>query len=214
LLNADLIENTAPIAHAGTAQSVVECKTAGGALVRLDASTSSDPDGDQLDFAWAAQGITFDDATRPTQSALFPLGTTLVELTVTDGLASNTDQVAVTVLDTLPPELTVSVEPSVLWPPNGRMVDVRVTVRVVDRCDPTASFALVSVASNQSSGQSDDEDVDAAVVGTPDTELRLRATRDGAGIARRYSIIYEGRDRSGNGATATTEIEVPHDLSK
>jgi PKD domain-containing protein len=214
LLNADVIENAPPIARAGAERPVVECTSTDGAVVSLDASASSDPDGDALDYAWAADGIAFGDATSPTPTAAFPLGTTTVSLTVTDGLESSTDEVSVTVVDTSPPEVTLSAQPSTLWPPNGRMVDVHLVVRVIDRCDPMASFVLVSISSNGVSARSRDADLHDADFGSSDTEFLLRATRNGGNLERRYVIAYEGRDRFANASIVTTEISVPHDLAK
>jgi Ca2+-binding RTX toxin-like protein len=91
-----------PVANAGSDQSV-ECTGNGQAMVTLDASASSDPDGDILQYAWAAPGITFADPTGVTTSAVFPLGSTMVTLTVNDGSMEDTDTMTVTVQDTTPP---------------------------------------------------------------------------------------------------------------
>ncbi len=68
--------------------------------------------------------------------ALFPLGLTVVNWTATDesgnvGMASQN----VTIADTIPPELTVEVTPTMLWPPNHKMVSVTATVLATDDCD-------------------------------------------------------------------------------
>ncbi|MCI0479010.1 hypothetical protein L0Y59_00490, partial [Candidatus Uhrbacteria bacterium] len=150
-------------------------------------------------------------ARSPTPAALFPLGATTVRLMVSDGRASSTDEISVTVADTSPPEVTLSTQPSVLWPPNGQMIDVEVMIRVADRCDPSPNFALVSISSNDVTARSDD--VARAEFGTPDTQFLLRARRNGGGV-RRYRIVYEGRDRSANTSIAESEASVPHDLGK
>lgn len=94
--------NTAPVADAGTAQSVLL-----GDTVSLDASGSSDADGDPLTYAWV-----FD--TQPSTSALVDSdisqgggatasftpdaeGTYILLVAVTDGIASDTSTVAITV---------------------------------------------------------------------------------------------------------------------
>ncbi len=75
-------------------------------LVMMDGSDSYDPDGDTLTFTWQAPipwllyGIgCYDDvveAANPTGE--FPVGTTTVSLTVSDGELSDTDSLVVTVL--------------------------------------------------------------------------------------------------------------------
>ena len=100
------VNGQAPVADAGQNQ-IVECTGSGQATVALDASASYDPDGDILQYAWSAPEITFTDPTGKTTTAVFPLGTTTVTLTVKDGSMEATDTVTVVVQDTTPPVLTV-----------------------------------------------------------------------------------------------------------
>ena len=94
--------NSAPIADAGDDQTVDE-----GATVSLDATGSSDPDGDQLGYSWtqtAGPDVQFDVQDTATPSFTAPevdSETTLTfEVSVSDGEASDTDVVNVTVQDT------------------------------------------------------------------------------------------------------------------
>ena len=94
--------NQAPIADAGADQTVDE-----GTTVELDASGSSDPDGDSLSYDWtqtAGTSVSLTDADTATPSFTAPdVGTdeTLgFEVTVSDGEASDSDVVNVTVEDT------------------------------------------------------------------------------------------------------------------
>ena len=57
-------------------------------------------------------------------------------------------------------------------------------------------------------------DVASADVGATDTEILLRAERDGNGPGRTYEIIYAGTDASGNATTARAIVSVPHDLDR
>jgi len=103
--------NSPPVGNAGedkTGEDTVECTSSDGAEVTLDGSGSSDPDGDDLTFAWSATNITFDDAASSTPKATFPLGITTVTLTVTDPSGeSDTDDVDITIEDTIAPLLTI-----------------------------------------------------------------------------------------------------------
>src|SRR5437899_12446067 len=69
--------NHSPVAVAGPNQTV-ECP----AQVTLDASGSSDPDGDVLSYQWSAAGSVL--GTNVTLSGSFSLGTNVVTLKVTD----------------------------------------------------------------------------------------------------------------------------------
>jgi hypothetical protein len=121
---------------------------------------------------------------------------------------------AVTVADTVAPQISATPSADTLWPPNHELVPVTVTVAVTDRCDPSASFELVSVTSNESDdGPGDGDtvaDIQGATIGTPDTAFLLRAERSGQGSGRVYTIVYRATDASGNAALATAYVRVPH----
>jgi hypothetical protein len=120
----------------------------------------------------------------------------------------------VTVADTTAPQISVTLSPEILWPPNHRLVPVTATVAVTDRCDPAVAFQLVSIASNEpDNGGGDGDtigDIQGATVGTPDTSFLLRAERSGRGTGRIYTIVYRAADGSGNSSLATAFVRVPH----
>lgn len=146
---------------------------------------------------------------------LFPLGTTTVTFTAVDsGGARSSCQSAVTVRDTTPPEIRVTLDAYLLWPPDHRMVDIAADVAVSDVCDPRPGFALISITSNEpDDGQGDGSttgDIQEADYGTPDTHFRLRAERSGGGGGRTYSIRYRAYDASGHTTDAVADVIVPH----
>ncbi|PYQ18289.1 MAG: hypothetical protein DMF79_15440, partial [Acidobacteria bacterium] len=145
----------------------------------------------------------------------FPLGTTPVTFTATDASSnSNACGSPVTVQDTLPPLIQVVVSPTVLWPPNHRLVDIEAMVTATDVCDGVPTFVLTSITSNEpDNGQGDGDttdDIQGAAFGTPDTHFQLRAERSGPGSGRVYTIVYTAMDGSGNTAQATALVRVPH----
>jgi hypothetical protein len=104
------VNGNPPVADAGLDQ-IAECTGSGQATVTLDASGSSDPDGDTLQYAWSAPGITFSDPAGETTTAVFPLGTTTVTLVVRDGIYSSEPvNITVTVVDSTPPFLSCPAE--------------------------------------------------------------------------------------------------------
>src|SRR5262249_28971018 len=77
------------------------------------------------------------------------------------------------ILDVAAPTLTVSVSPSVLWPPNHKFQDVTATITVTDNCDPHPTVTLVSITSSEPAtgvlGNGDQgPDIQGADIGTDD----------------------------------------------
>jgi endo-1,4-beta-xylanase len=120
----------------------------------------------------------------------------------------------VTVEDTLPPSLTVSLTPNVLWPPNHKLVTVTATVEAIDGCDPSPAVRLVSIVSNEPDNGTGDGntagDIQGAALGTADFAFELRGERSGPGSGRSYTVTYEAEDASGNTTLAQAIVSVPH----
>ncbi|MHC4791328.1 MAG: HYR domain-containing protein [Planctomycetota bacterium] len=148
--------------------------------------------------------------------AIYPLGVTIVTFTATDASGNSSScSMTVTVVDTTPPTInSVSADPSVLWPPNHKMVEVTVTVDSVDICDPAPVCNIVDVTSNEPINGLGDGDTEPDWEITADLTVNLRAERAGSGNGRIYTIYVECTDASGNTATATVEVTVPHDQGK
>jgi hypothetical protein len=133
----------------------------------------------------------------------------------------------VNVEDTTLPEISVTVSPDFLWPPNHKMVDIAATVTVSDLCDADPTVVLTSVESNEPENtqgkprDSDDStsgdgctvnDIQGVDIGTEDYDFQLRAERAGGGDGRIYTITYMVTDASGNSASASATVVVPHDM--
>lgn len=188
----------------------VECSSGGGTPV-------DDP---QLAAFFAAPTATDNCDPNPSidhdAPPVFPLGDTVVTFTATDDSGNEgTCTATVTVEDTTPPELEVSLNRDVLWPPNHKLSAITAEVTVTDVCDPDASFELVDVTSDEpDNGQGDgdtENDIQGADLNTADVEFQLRSERMGNGDGRVYTILYRAFDLSGNSTDEALEVHVPHD---
>lgn len=111
-------------------------------------------------------------------------------------------------LDTAPPELSVSVKKSELWPPNKKLADINVDIEVTDDYDGQPAITLVSITANE---PLQDGDVQGAEFGSNDRSFQFRATRDGGNQEGRiYTVTYSAEDAFGH-ATERSVITVPHD---
>jgi hypothetical protein len=104
--------------------------------------------------------------------------------------------------DATPPTVTCVPTPSVLWPPNGELVPVSVSVDVSDQTSGAAGFVLADPL------PADAVDL---VPGTADVDGLLLARRPGTGGDRTYTLSYTGQDAAGNAAECAAAVVVPHD---
>ncbi|MBR9974358.1 MAG: S8 family serine peptidase, partial [Bacteroidetes bacterium] len=91
-------------------------------------------------------GVTM--AYNPPSGSFFPVGTTSVTVTATDA-HSNDSQCSfdVTVDDAEAPTISVTLSPTMLWPPNHMMRNISATVTAADNC-PGVTYAVTSITSN------------------------------------------------------------------
>jgi pimeloyl-ACP methyl ester carboxylesterase len=207
--------NLVPTADAGPDQTI-ECAGPTGALVTLDGSGSSDPNGQPLEYTWAGP---FGTRTGVTVDVTLPMGTHLITLTVDDeGGKYDSDLVVITVRDTTPPSLEVSLSPNELWPPNHKMVPIAASIQVGDLCDQAPEVQLLSITCNEPDnglgGGDRPNDIQGARIGADDRSFSLRCERAGGGNGRVYLVTYRAADASGNAVTESAEVRVPHSQGK
>lgn len=114
--------------------------------------------------------------------------------------------------DSEPPVVSVSATPTILWPPNHKMIRIAVDVVATDDIDPDPLVALVGVESSEpADGQGDGNTADDIRIDA-DGAIYLRAERSGSGDGRFYTITYKATDASGNVGFGSIDILVPHNL--
>jgi hypothetical protein len=188
---------------------VVECSAFGGA-------PANDPQLDPFFNGVSATDVCDADVSITSNApGFFPLGETIVTFTAEDNFGNDADCMAkVTVQDTTPPEIALTLNPNGLWPPNHTLRTINATLEVSDVCDPDPAVTLVSIVSNEpDNGLGDGDtanDIQGAAYGTDDREFSLRAERSGKGTGRRYTVTYEAKDASDNAAQDDGAVVVPH----
>jgi N-acetylneuraminic acid mutarotase len=186
--------DTSPPVITCPAPAQIECTAAPGGWGAATAVDDCDP-----------VPVVGSDATGP-----LPPGTHVVTWTATDasGHGASCTQ-AVTVVDSLPPSLSLHAAPSVLWPPNHRMVPVSVSAVASDACDGAFGGAPTVTLVSATSSEPGLDDIQGATTGTGDFSIGLRAERDAHGTGRTYRLSYVATDTAGHTKEASVVVSVP-----
>jgi hypothetical protein len=197
-----------PAADAGADQTVEQTSLA-GADVTLDGSGSTNAEA----YEWHEDSTLL--GSNEVIAATLPLGAHTIQLTVTSASGeTDSDEVVVTVADTTPPEMTLTVLTDTLWPANHRMVLAAEVTDISDICDASPTVSI-TVTSNEPISGPGDGDPDWEMEQSGDVlEIWLRAWRSGGSGGRDYYIDADVTDSSGNQATASATVTVPHDRGR
>jgi hypothetical protein len=181
-----------------------ECGTASTLVTLL-----SDPEGDALTVVWVLNGTPAATNTLPARgpglpamdsfTEALPRGSNVVEVMVADaGNNKVSCSTTIVVVDTTPPVIvSASADPSTLWPPNHKLVNVTIHARVTDTCSDT-TWKIINVTSNEPENGHGDGNTSPDWIITGDHTLKLRAERSGHGDGRVYTITLQAKDASGN----------------
>src|SRR6476620_9724983 len=128
---------------------------------------------------------------------------------------TNNSSTTTTTASNPPPTITgAAADPSVLWPPNHRMVNVTVSYDVTDNCPLPFGSCTLSVTSNEpvlghGSGHTSPD-----WIVVDDHDVLLRAEREGGGTGRIYTITITCTDSGGNSSEEQVEVTVSHDQGR
>jgi len=134
----------------------------------LDGSRSSDPDGDPLTFAWFADGGVVPIASGAVANAVLEVGQHSITLTVSDGLASDSDTITLQIVT--PAEavelLILTVETVDLGRKNKRplIATLKASVAAFDRGSYGAAVNQLQAFQNKVRAQIDDEALAASLI--------------------------------------------------
>jgi len=206
--------NQPPTATAGADQTV-ECTSTAGASFTLNGS-ATDADQNVALASWRSGsriGPEVGQSLVSEQSLGVGAQQTYVLRVIDTFAQADEAETHVSVVDTTPPQLSVSVSPARLSPPNHKLVPITVTIVATDTCDASPVVRLVSITSNEPDnglGDGDQpDDIQLAAFDTDDRQFLLRSERSGKGSGRVYTITYSATDASGNTTVSQATVTVP-----
>jgi len=118
----------------------------------------------------------------------------------------------ITVVDTTPPEFNLSVAPTMLWPPDHKMYEIKPTWTVSDECDASPDVSLVGIVANEGDNNIGDGHTTNDIQINEDGSIYLRSERSGTGNDRIYTITYQAVDDCGNTNVRSATVSIPHDF--
>jgi len=138
--------------------------------------------------------------------------TAIVSSSTPDPDSNNNSMTATTTASNPPPTITgASANPSLLWPPNHKLVNVTVNYNVIDNCPLPADSCTLTVTSNEAINGRGDGNTSPDWFILDAHHVQLRAERAGKGNGRIYTIGITCIDSGGNSSHQRVEVRVAHD---
>jgi len=155
--------------------------------------------------------------TRSPSGNTFPVGTTIVTWTATDGAGNHSSATQnVTVIDNTPPVITLNGQTPSMWPPNHKYHSFAVTDFVTDASDNCGGVSVSNVVIEQvtsdeaENGNGSGNTLNDIVIAANCRSVQLRSEREGGGDGRVYTITFRVTDTHNNTTRVTAKVVVPH----
>jgi len=141
--------------------------------------------------------------------------TATVDSITPDPDTTNNSATATTTASNPAPVITgAAADPSVLWPPNHRMVNVTVSYDVTDNCSLPPGSCTLDVSSNEPVFGHGSGHTSPDWIVLDDHHVLLRAERQGNGNGRIYTTTITCSDSGGNSSNDQVQVLVPHDRGR
>ena len=132
-----------------------------------------------------------------------------------DPTQANNSATEQTTVSNPPPMITgVSANPSVLWPPNHKLVNVTVNYNVTDNCPLPPNSCTLSVTSNEPINGTGDGNTSPDWIILDAHHVQLRSERAGKGNGRTYTSTITCTDSGGSSSSQSVAVSVPHDKGR
>jgi flagellar hook capping protein FlgD len=115
--------------------------------------------------------------------------------------------------DVTPPEIAVTVDRDLLWPPNHKYGHICASVSATDDCDPNPVVTFQGVTSSEPDAGLGNGDQPNDIVIGDDNCFDLRSERGASGPGRVYTITYCATDAAGHTTCGSATVTVPHDMT-
>jgi hypothetical protein len=188
-----------------------------GEPVTLDASASSDPDGDPLTYTWDCGDDTppFTTTSPRTTHRYTRVGTYTVRVTVDDGRDGMVSASAIISVVCPAPSFyeLVQASPGSLWPPNHQLVLVNIIVGMTEPDDEQVPLTITGVTQDEPVHGLDEGNTGPDAMRQPGLAegVLLRAERSEVGNGRVYEITFTAADGVGEACEGSVTVCVPHD---
>lgn len=202
-LDGTYVNKGGPVPLITPSTQTVECTGPTGAAVHLDATASTDPDGDVIRFFWFEAHDQIADG--PSADVNLALGVHDITVTALDPYTESRASTQVTVVDTTGPAISVDA-PTCLWPPNHKMVRLALGSEIlassIDSCDARPGSVYISSVTTDDPAATNDD------IAFGSSAVCLRAER-ADNSPREYTVTVSTVDSAGNIGSTDVVIEVP-----